>query len=781
MVKSFILSFAYSIAAISFVLFEASGQKLEFGSYPLTGPVENLEEQKVDFRYAPLYWQSIIGLPSDPHKTVIANDGTLLYNFDGYVFDFRVPEPDYKLRIRASLVGTTEYTPYHQELHNAKTPIMLTESSVNGLTLYQTAFARAPEYDDIEEWAPRRIDYLWARVKNETASSQAGQFQIEIENSESLYWDGSKLYYAEGNKAPILTIDPKPTNVMVEEGRVTLQYDQQVLKSGASLEVLVSIYTAKFDQPFNHYDYMYPGYERYLQKALALKESIPDKVKDAQTELDRAISYWGKGANLPYGKIEVPDKGIQNILDASIRNIYQASELLDGDFIIQIGPGHYRGSWAADGPFFMESLTYLGEWKDARVALESQFDNDTTDPAGLTFFKRSGLRLWMVKRHAELTGDKEWLQKVWPKVERDVELIKSYRDLSRNDDTPLNDGLMPRGAGDGGLGGRDVGRREAEGMSDFNEYTNVYWNLAGLKSAVAMAKELNLPKAKDWEMEFDDFFNTYQKAAERDMIEDAFGNKYVPVTMRGDVPQLPQRGAWAFMHSVHPGEVFDPKNPILVGMMDMLDDAQRQGTVFGTGWLAHGIWNYFASMYAHAHLWMGHGRKAGTTLYAFSNHASPTYVWVEEQYPVGQMRGEDDWGDMPHNWASAEYIRLVRHLLAFERGNELHLLEGMPTTWSEQGSKINLNKVASSFGEFSMVVEVADDGLSSTIDFTPPIRNKPGKIVLHLEHFQLPIWKVTVNGSTYSENSLIEIPTDESSTIKVDFYHDVESRYKKHK
>lgn len=49
MVKSFISSFAYSIAAILFVLFEASGQKLEFGSYPLTGPVENPDEQKVDF------------------------------------------------------------------------------------------------------------------------------------------------------------------------------------------------------------------------------------------------------------------------------------------------------------------------------------------------------------------------------------------------------------------------------------------------------------------------------------------------------------------------------------------------------------------------------------------------------------------------------------------------------------------------------------------------------------------------------------------------------------
>ena len=33
---------------------------------------------------------------------------------------------------------------------------------------------------------------------------------------------------------------------------------------------------------------------------------------------------------------------------------------------------------------------------------------------------------------------------------------------------------------------------------------------------------------------------------------------------------------------------------------------------------------------------------------------------------------------MPHNWASAEFIRLVIHLLALDRGDELHLLEGFP-------------------------------------------------------------------------------------------------------
>jgi hypothetical protein len=38
----------------------------------------------------------------------------------------------------------------------------------------------------------------------------------------------------------------------------------------------------------------------------------------------------------------------------------------------------------------------------------------------------------------------------------------------------------------------------------------------------------------------------------------------------------------------------------------------------------------------------------------------------EEQMPVGQ--GNQVVGDMPHNWASAEFIHLVRHSLILECG-----------------------------------------------------------------------------------------------------------------
>ncbi|HLA41677.1 MAG TPA: hypothetical protein VJ417_16860, partial [Candidatus Glassbacteria bacterium] len=140
---------------------------------------------------------------------------------------------------------------------------------------------------------------------------------------------------------------------------------------------------------------------------------------------------------------------------------------------------------------------------------------------------------------------------------------------------------------------------------------------------------------------------------------------------------------------------------------------------------------YFASFYAHALLWTGNGRKATRTLYAFANHASQTLVWREEQKPLGE--GLEMVGDMPHNWASAEFIRLVRHLLVIERAGELHLFEGLPAEWAAPGLVTRLDGVATEFGKVSLELVVAQDGRSALLTFDPPGRTPPDRVALHLD------------------------------------------------
>jgi len=112
---------------------------------------------------------------------------------------------------------------------------------------------------------------------------------------------------------------------------------------------------------------------------------------------------------------------------------------------------------------------------------------------------------------------------------------------------------------------------------------------------------------------------------------------------------------------------------------------------------------------------------------------------------------------MPHNWASAEFIRMVRHLLILERGDELHLLHGLPHAWTKPANKTKMLDIPTSFGPLSLTLEMDSKGNSATIEVAPPRRDPPKKIKVHLEHFQRPV-----------EETKMELK-DGSIAIKVDF------------
>ena len=451
-------------------------------------------------------------------------------------------------------------------------------------------------------------------------------------------------------------------------------------------------------------------------------ELSPQCNEEAVTAHRRAEEYWQK-ADLPYGRIEVPDRGIQDQIDSSIRNIYQAREIKKGLPAFQVGPTCYRGLWVVDGSFLMESAAYLGRVNEARNGIRYLLSFQRNDGAIMIMnghWKETGIALWAVTRHARLTGDRAWLTEVWPKLERGWDYIRSMRKEASRDPKAPNYGLIPEGFADGGLGGTHP------------EYTNIYWTLVGMKAAVDAARRLGKSEeAARWQQEYDDFYAAFCRAAQRDTRTDSRGNPYVPICMSREEKFSPQKAQWAFMHAVFPGRLFPAGDPLVRGNMAMLRATECEGLVRDTGWVANGLWNYFASFYAHAWLWLGDGRKAAQTLYAFANHASPLLCWIEEQMPVGE--GPAVCGDMPHNWASAEFIRLVRHLLVLERGDELHLFEGLPREWLRPGKSVRIRDVLTEFGPISLELCVAADGSKAHLTLDPPHRDPPKRILLHLD------------------------------------------------
>jgi hypothetical protein len=696
---------------------------LEVKSFPLAGPVEGLEAETLDFRYSPVRWQACIGLPDDPYKSVVGSDGSLYYRYGGGKYY------DFKVRVRPELFAEGPAGKVRQRLLEPRVPLVISEQSRGGLTLTSEAWVGAPDAKGmtVDQWSRRRVDYLWLRLKNTGAKQAAGSITLEVDGlMPTLAGDSATLLEAGTAPRTFLGMSP-PCQSLSGTKPFRLAWPEVQLAPGEEYSVLVTIPQ---------------GPEA---KATA-------DVKQAAALRQRAVAFW-KGADLPFGRITLPDPAMQGLLDSSIRNIYQAREIKAGRPAFQVGPTCYRGTWAADGPFILESITYLGRASEVRAGLENQVDHDE-GPQGVPFSKKSGLRLWMIWRHAQLTGDWQWLRTMWPRVEREVKAIVSYRRMTRSDPKQVNFGLMPRGFGDGGLGG------------EHREYTNIYWTLAGLKAAIEMAQKLDRPEAAAWEIEYQDYWATFQRARQRDKLTDAAGNVYVPVTMQGEQPQLPQRGAWAFLQSIFPGRVFAADDRLMLGTLAMLDANQREGLIYGTGWLADGVWNYAGSFYGHAHLWLGHGRKAAATLYAFANHACPLGCWREEQNCRGEK--ENYCGDMPHNWASAELIRLVRHLLVLERGNELHLLEGLPRAWAKSGSRTRLVEVPTSFGPIDLELTVAADGRSAVLQVKPPRREAPAKLVVHLEHFGRAVRAIQLDGKPLSGPSAA-LAGDRPATVRIEF------------
>lgn len=443
-----------------------------------------------------------------------------------------------------------------------------------------------------------------------------------------------------------------------------------------------------------------------------------------------ATQKWWQTSNLPFETILVPDRAIQGMIESCVRNIWQARELKIGGPAFQVGPTVYRGLWVVDGSFILESAAILGRGLEARRGIEyllSQQKPDGSFEIIPHFWKENGIVLWAATRHAFLTQDKAWLREQWPALQRVVRVIEKMCDgVSKNPQAP-NYGLMPGGFVDGGLDNRDLNRDVDE-----PEYSTVYWTLAGLKSFSAAAHWLGDPaSAAASQRDYDGLYTAFRKACARDLLKDGNGNKYLPVMMDDAGHYSPQKGQWAFCHAVYPGQVFPEGDAMALGQLSMLRATKVEGMVCDTGWLPRGIWTYFASFYAHAMLWQRQPREAVDSLYAFAQHACPTRVWREEQATHDQK--SEAGGDMPHNWGSAEFIRLVAHLIQLDRGDELHLLEGFPREWAQPDAVTRLEGVMTPFGALYLEVTVSGDGHSAELKLKQLTGQRPTRIVLHLK------------------------------------------------
>jgi hypothetical protein len=186
--------------------------------------------------------------------------------------------------------------------------------------------------------------------------------------------------------------------------------------------------------------------------------------------------------------------------------------------------------------------------------------------------------------------------------------------------------------------------------------------------SVVLRRRATLPQLRE-------LYEAFQQMAKREMVRHPAGFEYLPMIAHDDSPVAdpdpwnrprPQTAQWELSHSIFLGEVFEKNDPIVHGQIALLQSCTQEDVPTETGWLWHdSLWTYNTSFTAHVYLWAGLRDWAHRTFTGFLNHASPLYCWREEQ-PLQLALAGQDWGDMPHNWASAECVRYLRHMLALE-------------------------------------------------------------------------------------------------------------------
>ncbi|HKS72392.1 MAG TPA: hypothetical protein VJQ82_04295 [Terriglobales bacterium] len=667
--------------AVSAVAKPSGGVNLPLSSQPTSS--RNPYDSEIDFRYAPRDQQSTICFPDDPKKTVVGRAGDLRY---GFTRSLSAGMENFKTVVEFSLAGFQDDKVLRQWIESPGTPIVHTQVDRPLATFELTAFAT-------RHGGEGRVDNVSLSVKSKSGRVSVIP-KIHIRTCERLdlenYTVPTAIVRTHGSESPLLVakhIDSNLGSCMLwEEEGFTLY-----LTHGEATEQVPARYFIRIPQE--------------NQTAETLQENLTN----FEMLLQEAREVWRNWK--PFGATNWSYSGRHGeFLTACARNIQQAREIKNGRLVFEVGPTQYRGMWIVDGNFLLEAARYLGYDEAADEGLRSEWSKQAESgqviaESGGEHWKDTAIAMFTLVRQCELKQDWTFLRELEPNVVRALDFLISLRDKARSGPS-INGryGLLAPGFADGGISGVR------------SEFTNTVWTLAALRAVARAGSQLNMPSlAKAGEF-FRELYDAFQQMAKKEMVRHPAGFEYLPMIAHDDPSMAdpdpwnrprPQTAQWALSHSIFPGEVFEKNDPIVRGHIALLQSCTREDVPIETGWLWHNsLWTYNASFAAHVYLWAGLGDWAHRTFTGFLNHSSPLYCWREEQ-PLQQALVGQDWGDMPHNWASAECVRYLRHMLALEDAGSLRLLNGITAAELTSGAHYRLQNSPTRFGRINLELEPA--------------------------------------------------------------------------
>jgi hypothetical protein len=438
--------------------------------------------------------------------------------------------------------------------------------------------------------------------------------------------------------------------------------------------------------------------------------------EDPNVWLKRTVDFW-KTQMTGAAHISVPCRKATEAFLAS--HVCQLLALDRGE--IHAGEGFYDVFYIRDGAYQVMEFEEAGLLEEARRALDAYLSHQRPDgrfESQRGQFDANGQAVWVLWQYYKITGDKKWLVDVYPRMRKSVDwTIAARRKTQAEQDFP---GLLPAAPADG--------EYLWEGKNRIVGYD--FWNLRAMLCTAEAARILGMNKeAKDLSREANDYRKAIDAAWKRT------GLAYFPPSWEKDGTH------WGNTEILWPTPILDPGDARIAALSTHVRKEYMGGYVegiirWGTPKLKAAIHPYMGAYTTMNDLCRSQDEQVVEDFYWYLLHSTAAHAFPEGVY----YQEGTAWGEtIPHATGASNYALLLRHMLVHESGDELHLLPAVPDWWLGEGKEIRIERAPTHFGVMSLIVRGTTSGVK--VDFTPPQRERPKKIFLHLPKSRPLEWK----------------------------------------
>jgi hypothetical protein len=435
-------------------------------------------------------------------------------------------------------------------------------------------------------------------------------------------------------------------------------------------------------------------------------------------ERTRVASAWR--AALGSTSFDVTDAGLSHAFLAS-----QAYLLLNRTGAApRSGPLAHDAFWVRDAAYIGQAMERAGFSIDNQATLEALVATQRDDGSFPAITDANGPRpavewdapceaIAGLVAHYRFTHDRAWLERVYPNIAHAARFLDALRGRTLSEDPETRSLLPPN------VSAEDLGSAE------WHHYWDDLWAIAGYREAAFAAAEIGMA---------------------RDAAD--FGARVVDLqsTLLSSVALVQAQAAIAFM----PNGPEDVQSSAMArGTMPALwpvralqggiatDLLTRSFHAYYQTWLAPQgggyrhvegtLWPYGGLGIAHAMLRLGMLPELWQVLEWTMQHQTipGTYAWGEG---INATNGGLELGDMPHSWAAAELISLLRDMVVSEQDGVIQVNGGTPDSWLDAGQHVTLTNAPSEYGPLNVssvrgALSAAAGGapdLSVQLDGNPP-------------------------------------------------------------